>query len=177
MSLDNIVHGDPIIATLDRIDRDLLEAKAKVYSYTQASAEKINNAIIRMTGNRVTLLGYGLTVGGIGSLLHTIGTPSLLNIGIGMLSVITFSIGTGFVGITNEGRETFTHYKRAKEHIDNHGRLEPRYAEKVILGSENHSFIGYCQQQGLYLAARDYGQLEVFERVRKAHSNVKIPHF
>ncbi len=47
----------------------------------------------------------------------------------------------------------------------------------TIKDTENRKFTGYCQLQGLYLAAKRYGQLDVFYAAKSAVSNNILPNF
>lgn len=99
--------------------------------------------------------------------------PTLVDLArIHLLFVAGFSLGA-----TQLGRTTPKFYRRARESIEKTGYLDERIAREIIQGSENRAFMGYCQQQGLYLAARDTGQLEAFEEARQKYSKVQIPHF
>lgn len=93
-----------------------------------------------------------------------------------------FTVGlaglAGAVG-TRFGRSTLRVYRRARRHIEREGRLDPRLSRRVIVGAQEpgNECIGYCEEQGLYLAARDSGQLEAFERARREYSTISVPHF
>lgn len=92
---------------------------------------------------------------------------------------LLFSAGLAALGVTKLGLGTRETYRRSKAHIERHGRLDERFARAVILGARDgeNGCYGYCQEQGLYLAARDSGELETFERARREHSTLFVPHF
>jgi len=95
------------------------------------------------------------------------------------LLAMTGILGNVLVQPINQcGRKTVHHYRRTLEHIRrNGGRLGLRYVKKIIEKSENEPYIGYCQQQGLFLAAKKTGNVLVFRKLQKRYSNVVLPFF
>ena len=76
------------------------------------------------------------------------------------------------------GVGTLQFYRRTEESIQKYGRLKPRVVELwMVHKTENAFLVGYCQQQGIYLAAKKHGQLEAFYEAKDKVSNVTIPHF
>jgi hypothetical protein len=173
-TIDHLFSEQAVIDALDRADTALLKASIAANNATTKLCEKINNVLVGIIGNRVTVLGYSLCATPL-VMYHT-STPwekTITNMLTGPFLAAGYILAMG----TMCGWTTYEHYKKAADHIKSTGKLDMRYAETLITRSENRSFVGYCQQQGLYLAARDYGYLDVFEKARKMHSNVKIPHF
>ncbi len=80
----------------------------------------------------------------------------------------------GLMGATVFGCSTLEHYVSARDQIRHYGRLDDRYA-RTLMEKNKGCFSGYCQIQGLYLAAKKYSQLEVFMRAKKAYSKNVIP--
>jgi len=82
-------------------------------------------------------------------------------------------------GINREYKDAKTFYNIIERHIQRRGNLSQRFVERLMTVKqvENGKFLGYCQKQGMYLAARNYGQLEVFNQAKENVSNCKIPHF
>ena len=75
------------------------------------------------------------------------------------------------------GYSTMHYYNRTMNHINEFGKLDGRYIKQMIKGTENRKFIGYCQIQGMYLAAKKAKQLETFKRVKAEVCNNIIPNF
>ena len=81
------------------------------------------------------------------------------------------------MGDTLCGKNTLKLYKRTREHIRDFGRLDERFVKTVIRKGQNERTYGYCEQQGVYLAALHEGQTEIFRNIQKKYSKVKVPFF
>jgi len=127
----------------------------------------INNLYVGLAGDRVDLFAK------IG-VASCISAAAITESGIW---AIPLPFLVGLVGYTNFGLSTLKYYKRTSAHIKKFGRLDRRFAETLIKGTENRKFTGYCQLQGLYLAAKRYGQLEIFYAAKSAVSNNVLPNF
>jgi hypothetical protein len=91
---------------------------------------------------------------------------------------IFIEIASGaLIGYTSFGLRTLEYYIRTSKHIQEHGKLDLRFGERLIKGTENRKFTGYCQIQGLYLAAKKYNQLEAFYELKNSISKNIIPNF
>lgn len=64
------------------------------------------------------------------------------------------------------GTNTLKTYIRAKEHILRNNELSERFANVLMRDGE------YCDRQGLYLAAKRYGQIGVFSKVSKERGRI-----
>lgn len=136
-------------------------------------AEKVENLYVRLIGNKITaaatlsLLGstYLSLDGENGYLLSTFfGTVN----GVAILSLLATKCSAG----------TLHFYHRTEQHIEKYGLLKPRVVELWMTEfTENMPELGYCQQQGIYLAARKHGQLDAFYEAKEKISKVRIPHF
>ncbi|MEK6905736.1 MAG: hypothetical protein AABX24_05025 [Nanoarchaeota archaeon] len=136
-------------------------------------AEKVENLYVRLIGNKVTaaatlsILGstYSSLDGENGFFLSTLlGTIN----GVAILSLLATKCSAG----------TLHFYHRTEQHIEKYGLLKPRVVELwMATRTENMPELGYCQQQGIYLAARKHGQLNAFYEAKEKASKVKIPHF
>jgi len=135
--------------------------------------QQAKRANVYLFGNRVVLVG--ITFLGYGALTFSSLPAHELNSVTAGLSFCAFCAGAGIVGNARFGCSTIAIYRRSMAHISRYGRLDDRFAKAVINGSENEPLTGYCQQQGLYLAARDTGMLATFREAQKQHSNVSIP--
>lgn len=144
-------------------------------------AEKVEDAYISLVGNKVTLLTSSLLAASAYSIADNFyehfanNNFSFLSfLGFGMLGSISGMINLG----TKFGAGTLYFYRRTEEHIERYGELKPRVVELWMKHkTENEPEFGYCQQQGIYLAARKHGQLEAFYEAKERVSKVKIPHF
>ena len=92
-----------------------------------------------------------------------------------LLSVSGLSLGLLGIGLTLNGRTTKKYYKKTRKHIELKGELAPEFIEKLIKKDGNGKILGYCELQGIYLAARDTGNLDVFYRVKNKLSRNIIP--
>ena len=106
---------------------------------------------------------------------QTLGNLKNVGYGIGLIGIIF--AGTSGILMTANGKTTKRIYERTKEYIGSRGQLEPEFVEQVIKGSENAKYFGYCELQGVYLAARETGNLEVFNKVKRKYSKIIIPNF
>lgn len=86
-------------------------------------------------------------------------------------------ITAGFLSsfFTVFGTNTLYYYKKTKEHIEKQGELEDRYLYPLMNGSD--PLCHYCPEQGVYLAAKETGNLDKFKKFRKEYSENIIPHF
>ena len=143
---------------------------------------KVQDCYVGLVGNRLTMIGYSL-VGLIFSQDYIISEINSLNLDrpyeLFLRFTLAFLTGCagGFLGGTGLGISTYRNYKKSQKHIKEFGRLRKKYARVLIEGSENCCFIGYCQQQGLYLAAKQAGQLDIFNEAKRKYSRVAIPFF
>ena len=133
-----------------------------------------DKAYHRLFGNRVTILGASIAVL---PYCVDIQNDTLLQTLIMVSSPLITGLGGALLGSTSFGADTYSHYIRAEKHIKKFGELKPKYVQKLIEGSTNRKFFGYCELQGVYLAAKKYGQLDVFNEVKKSHSNNILPNF
>ena len=136
--------------------------------------EKISKIGISLIGNRVTALGCSMLSGSLTSLALSHEGQLLENHGL--------SMSLGYVGAllllqTELGSNTSRLYEKTVNHIKKFGRIEERFFDKVVPVNDMASpWDGYCQLQGVYLAARDYDQLNDFNRMRSKSCN-RIPNF
>lgn len=135
-------------------------------------AEKVENAYIGLIENKVTLAANSLLGGSLYMLFEGNQSPV-------RLVAAYVSIGLGVVALgTKCGTGTVQFYCRTEQHIQKYGRLKPRVVELWITHkTENLSNFGYCQLQGIYLAAKKYDQLDAFYEAKNKVSKVKIPNF
>ncbi len=146
---------------------------------TLKTSDKVDDIYVSLTGNRMTVLSHFAIAYGIGMMggaWRGVGDDPIC-----LLSCLSGAViyTGGLLASINTccGRTTPWYYKETEEHIKHFGKLDERFARNLIQGSENGSFVGYCQQQGLYLAARKHGQLGVFRQAQKKYSKIKIPFF
>jgi hypothetical protein len=173
-SLDHLFSEQAIINALDRADDGIAQVTTIAHNTVHKMLEGAQYMLAALLGNRATVVGYALIA--IWQAAPHL-APQEWKAPLAALTAPIGILGAGIAGYTGFGLTVGHYYRLTAHHIQEHGRLDPRFAEAIILGSENRAFTGYCQQQGLYLAARDYGHLDVFEEVRQAYSNVRIPHF
>lgn len=151
--------------------------------------ELLNDAKVAVTGNRVTLasglLAANFLYAAGSAIAHAIGAwnepvASALKSPEFLYLVASAPFGTlGLRGLdyTRFGTSTLKLYRRTKRHIEQFGSLQPKFAKGVIEKTENRAFTGYCQLQGMYLAAKELGQEEAFNEAKRGVSNCLIPNF
>ncbi|MGV8086088.1 MAG: hypothetical protein ACP5N1_00520 [Candidatus Woesearchaeota archaeon] len=129
--------------------------------------EILDQAYVGITGDRVNLISKIVIIGSVYELCETgsriWGIPAI--------------ISSALIGYTSYGLKTLKYYNRTSNHIKNFGTLDLTFAKTLIKGTENKKFTGYCQLQGLYLAAKKYDQLETFYEAKKTVSNNILPNF
>jgi len=134
--------------------------------------EKVENLYIRLIGNRLVLAA---------SLSLASSTYVCIE-----ADDANFRFGTSGIAIYAAlalmlkkcGGGTLQFYRRTEESIQKYGRLKPRVVELwMVHKTENAPQVGYCQQQGIYLAAKKHGQLDAFYEAKDKVSEVRIPHF
>ncbi|TAL53435.1 MAG: hypothetical protein EPN86_04450 [Nanoarchaeota archaeon] len=85
--------------------------------------------------------------------------------------------GSFALGYSHLGFGTLELYNRTIGHIREHGKLEERYASTVFTSNSIDRVTGYCQIQGMYLAAAEEGFADEFRRYKEMYSNNIIPNF
>jgi len=141
--------------------------------------EKVNDLEARLLGNRCLVLGAALVGGGTYEFFMSslsVSDKEPLNLIASITSSLTAIIGSFLIGFNTCGIDTYKSYKRTIKHIEQFGEIMPDFFIKYI-GQDNGHFMGYCQLQGMYLAARKNGKLESFYRNRKEYSKCLIPNF
>jgi len=131
--------------------------------------QSLDAALIYLTGNRVYTAGLA------GVVQHPLIMSSIDNELAQSVSMGVFFLGMSVIAATRFGHSTTKHYLRTKKHIRDTGGLDPAFVKNIIQKSENEAYIGYCQQQGCYLAAKRAGQEKVFREVASQYSRVRIP--
>jgi hypothetical protein len=129
--------------------------------------EIVDQLYVGVAGDRVNLISK---IGIAGSLYGMGVTES-------GLWILPFTISTIFFNYTLFGLSTLHYYRRSTKHIQDHEKLDLRFAKTLIKGTENRKFTGYCQLQGLYLAAKKYDQLDIFKEAKSSVSNNVLPNF
>ncbi len=127
----------------------------------------VNELYVGLAGNRVDLVGKIGFAGCICGAAIT-GFPEW---------ILPLPLFAGIMAYSYFGMSTLKYYKRTATHIKKFGELDRRFAETLIKETENQKFTGYCQLQGMYLAATRYGQLDAFYKAKSAISNNVIPNF
>ena len=134
-------------------------------------AEKVENAYVRLIGNKITAAA---TLSLVGSAYVYLQGNDYLN---GMATWLDLAALVALCS-TKCGAGTLHFYRRTEQHIEKYGHLKPRVVELWMTNkTENRTEAGYCQQQGIYLAARKHNQLEAFNQAKEKVSKVTIPHF
>ena len=142
-------------------------------------SDKADDNYVRFFGNRTTVLGYVIGSYGFAFGLQGIFTGGALGILAFILGGATLVASKAVAELyTNYGRSTFEYYKRTERHIKKSGKLKKRFLKILMTKDcENTKYLGYCEIQGAYLAAKKYGQLDVFKEVKKKYSHNVIPNF
>jgi len=137
--------------------------------------ERVENAYIALAGNRVTLASS--TAAGISSygffsdLSHYFSGEEPLQLRtLGFLvSGLASSI---FIFSTKCGLGTAAFYRAADRHIKRRGTLKENVVRKWIQNAvEDDSTLGYCQLQGIYLAAKKHGIEDIFFELKEKYSS------
>ncbi|MEK6899779.1 MAG: hypothetical protein AABX05_01515 [Nanoarchaeota archaeon] len=147
--------------------------------------KKVENAYVSYVGNRVTFAGNLMMGAGFYNLSFYFYDRVLNHAPASGSSAMMFILGhalffTGISAMGNTlcGEGTLTYYQRTKEHIQRKGSLDQRMIELWITQTtENQKYLGYCQLQGMYLAAKKYKQLEPFYKAKRKVSRNKVPNF
>ncbi len=129
--------------------------------------EIVNQLYVSLMGDRVNLASKITLAAGIYGLIRYKDPLLLIPTGLGLI----------FFVYTTEGLGTLKYYNRTSKHIKQFGKLDSEFAKTLIEGTENRKFTGYCQIQGMYLAAKKYGQLDAFYEAKKKYSKNIIPNF
>lgn len=127
--------------------------------------EKLNNFAVGAFSNRIDLAAKGFVVSG--TYLTLENGPLYLPLA---LAGAFLTYQCRFVGLSAIGA-----YERTKKNIKRFNRFDDRVAR--VLFSSSRLLHGYCEEQGIYLAARDLGFASDFRRLKKKYSKNKIPNF
>lgn len=118
-------------------------------------------------GNRIT----ALTAATIGS-MSLDGSPNQF------LFPIIFGIGFGSTGF---GLDTYKEFKKTEKAVKEQGYLDKEWFKDRMMYLSRYTsksrFIGYCNLQGMFLAAKKYYVLNEFKSARKEVSDNLIPNF
>src|SRR3989338_4124577 len=145
--------------------------------------EKVEDAYIRVVGNRVTAAAVVSTLAIDYATYEAVSYFWDKNPLFAVLSVAGGIVGTlfstSYIADTDCGTRTLRYFRRTEKRIQKRdGVLSPRVVELwMTRTTENQALYGYCQQQGIYLAAKKHRQLEAFYEVKRKASRVRIPHF
>ncbi len=136
--------------------------------------EKVESLYVAVCGNRVTFIA-GLWTATICTTNFVIDQNEhpIYSVFSGLSCLLSGSL----LGLTNLGTSTLKHYKRTLREMEEKGSIDSAFFEERILRSENRSFVGYCQLQGLYLGAKSTGSLDTFYEAKEKVSNCRIPNF
>jgi len=162
------------------LESSLSNTSEKWQSYTeelfdreQVKSEFISNLKdlrVRLVGNRMVLASNILSsAGGAYTFTHDMSTWQEALAWLGVTAGLTLP------SLLNVGEKTSSAYQRARSLIENHGRLSERYSAKIL--EDDSKLFGYCVTQGLYLAAKEYDQLDVFEEAKQNYSDNIFPNF
>lgn len=154
---------------------------------TRAIREKAVDLECLLVGNRLTTLGraslllpipaanYFININNPNDLIRSIGAFAIL-------SPIFFWGGMEY--FTWFGKETNKIYKRTKKHIKRYDKIDERFVKAIFKGEEcgakyddvsKKSPFGYCEWQGVYLAARALGKNKEFNEIKQQYYRKKIP--
>jgi hypothetical protein len=140
--------------------------------------KKLEDAWVRVFGNRVTLVGGIVGAVSFGTFCYGFYEPDLTTDLEQHINLLISEFGFGTVAVTFCGSSTYKHYKRGLKHFQETGDLNKEYFREVIEDkSENTRLFGYCQVQGAYLAAIKVGKVKEFRKAKKEYSKNIIPNF
>lgn len=144
--------------------------------FKETLKSKLESIELYAMGNRVNLLGRLMTGIGVTDTIKGISYGSGMIYGEGEMGLILTSLGVFLEFVTLGGVTTPNYFKKTEKRIKR-GELTQGRVEKLIRSTENNRFFGYCDVQGIYLAARKHKKLDVFKKAKKNVCNVRIPNF
>jgi hypothetical protein len=136
--------------------------------------DKLKAVKVGLIGNRIDLLGKLLMLGGAYCGIDGAIDGSIIEMGTAVAALTT---GFEFSRQTEFGSMTKYIYERTKKHIQEFGKIDERFASCILSGDCEEKLYGYCELQGMYLAAKECGQLATFTKQKKNYSGVAIPNF
>lgn len=140
------------------------------FNTLKESSNVLGNKAVRalsgMIRNRVTLLSTMVVVPGVA-----------LSAPISPVVASSLLVG-GSLGLclTNWGAGTQSLYEDTLAHIEKHGFIDSLFFKRALLG-DRYDCLGYCELQGMYLAAKELGLEDQFKELRKEYTTNKIPNF
>jgi hypothetical protein len=134
--------------------------------------ETVEDLYVSLVGNRVNTLGLAMFAGSGYTFCNYYGTLPT------MFSILGIVVSGGFLSFNKFGEGTKNYYRRTLQEIDdNNGTLPLEWVQEKIKKVEFGNVLGYCQLQGMYLAAKKRNQLNSFYSAKKAVSNNIFPNF
>ncbi|MEI7718291.1 MAG: hypothetical protein WCI72_00355 [archaeon] len=145
--------------------------------------EKLLDLETRLIGNRFSILGESLLLGGYGAFANEVLNNISRDNYSGIIPAIGFCglafVGACLTGYTEFGRTTKKIYRRTKEHLGKFGKLDKDFFSTCLKTEADKRYTGYCQLQGMYLACRDYAPelLPEFYQLKKQNTKNILPNF
>jgi hypothetical protein len=139
---------------------------------------KLEEFIIESFGHRIA------TAGKIIFTIPVIDISIRYGLNLDLLSQINISydtvaivVGTVLYGTQDDQLTTLRSYKKTKRKLLENKLSKEMIFKEMIEKGANKKLMGYCEQQGTYLAAKKLNYLEDFYSAKKKYSNVILPHF
>jgi hypothetical protein len=166
----------PQRAETNQADAPITTPKLRVKKETWGDALKRVKMLI--TGNRYVLLCHLGGIATIGAGVEYIRQFGFETADDAKISSVFIACGISFsaVGMPFSAK-TRKIYETTKRHIRDFGTIDPDYF-KVMMGIDLDNWTyGYCQLQGMYLAAKEMGCLDQFHSLKKKYTTNVLPNF
>jgi hypothetical protein len=92
-------------------------------------------------------------------------------------NIAAMTLGTALYGTQDGQLTTLRSYKKTKRKLLENKLSKEKIFKEMIEDGANKKLMGYCEQQGTYLAAKKLNYVEEFYLAKKKYSNVILPHF
>lgn len=93
------------------------------------------------------------------------------------IDIESYRFSIFFLLLTWGGSWTEDIYKRTKEHISKYWKLDEKFFVKLVDFYSKNIVMWYCEQQGIYLAAKEFWLEKEFFELKAKHTNNIIPNF
>lgn len=141
-------------------------------------AEDVRDAYVALIGNRITLASAIVFDLSISKFILNITEMEKHSSETTAGLLFTALFGVAFLQSTKCGIGTAEFYNATNDHIRRKGTLQEHVVKKWIEKAvEKDSALGYCQLQGIYLAAKKHGMEELFFEYKKKYSVNRLPNF
>ena len=157
------------------------EAVDTLQSSLQKVVEHARSKAVLLFGNRLAPVGYALLAYyfwlNIENCLFQ-ENRSISETVLRFFLMVGSGVGGAFLAGSNAfGVITEKFYRKTREHILEFGAIDPLFFQKTMEGWEDEKYYGYCQLQGIFLAAKELNKVEEFRALKREHCKNIIPNF